>query len=104
MRSITDQDYDQLLRDVNYELEDIALEKQSKEQKRLKKLYGVNDIEKEDEFLAVERRGERMAEAYEKRFRKKVIGWMGKEVASIDSNHQKMSYQAIKRNGIRLVE
>jgi hypothetical protein len=31
MRSITDQDYDQLLRDVNYELEDIALEKQSKE-------------------------------------------------------------------------
>jgi hypothetical protein len=35
MRSITDQDYDQLLRDVNYELEDIALEKQSKEQKKL---------------------------------------------------------------------
>lgn len=45
-----------------------------------------------------------MAEAYEKRFRKKVIGWMGKEVASIDSNHQKMGYQAIKRNGIRLAE
>ena len=41
MRSITDQDYDKLLRDVNYELEDIALEKQSKEQKRLQMLYGV---------------------------------------------------------------
>jgi hypothetical protein len=54
--------------------------------------------------MAVERRGERMAEAYEKRFCKKVIGWMGKEVASIDSKHQKMNYQAIKRNGIRIVE
>lgn len=45
-----------------------------------------------------------MAEAYEKRFKQKVIGWMGKEVATVDQNHQKMNYQAIKRNGIRVLD
>ena len=101
MRSITDQDYDKLLKDVNYELETIALEKQAKEQRELQKLYGTSGI---DEGYEVERRGERMAEAYENRFRRKVIRWMEKEVAGVDSELQKMNYQAIKRNGIRLVD